>query len=371
METNVTERFANRSSTMPGQLFESAVDTLITVIYVILSVVTVASNFFVCFVFYKGKPMRRPFTIVLANLSFADMMSGFAIQPYIWIDFTQIKSGGYMGRLLCSVSVGLLCFMYCVATVTLSLCAVTMLRYLSIVRNYRGFAVTSNNLAVGFSIATWLAGTGLTIPSGMSFENDPNRSICHRSWPKGVNGGLFSLITIFVYLILPIILMITCYSLLGVHIWKMSLQSAGSNIAARRSRKSVTVLVGLLIFTLVICWTPFAVVWIVGRQFNYFSDGAKGEYERQRWLRVAMLFALLNSALDPFIYVYYSSDYRKGTKSLLQSLRKNRAGHSVADTSMHNSQEKYCTYAASRQCGNERVTRIELAQETRSMQSKN
>lgn len=305
-------------------LFEQATDTAITTVYIAISVLTIVSNFLVSLLFYKDRRMRRPFNIILLNLSLADLMSGFAIQPYIWIDYTQITAHGRMGRFLCSVSVGLLCFMYCVATTTMSLSAVTILRYLSIVRNYRGFFVTSTKFTIAFCIFTWMTGLGLTVPSGLSFNYDHNQSTCHRNWPNGVNSRLYSLLTTLIYWLLPVILMIICYTSLVIHVWRRSKSAPDRNIAAIRSRKSVTALLGLLISTLVICWTPFSIVWISGRVFSSFPDNAQGEYERQRWLRIAMIFALLNTGLDPFIYVYSSSDYRKGVMRILRLRRSNR-----------------------------------------------
>ena len=309
-------------------LFEQPIHTAITTVYIIISALVIVSNFLVCLLFYKDRRMRRPFNIILLNLSLADLMSGFAIQPYIWIDYTHITAHGTMAGFLCSVSVGLLCFMYCAATTTMSLCAVTILRYLSIGRNYRGFFVTSTNFTIAFCIFTWITGLGLTVPSGLSFKYDHSQSKCHRTWPNGVNGGLYSLMTTLIYWLLPVILMIICYASLVIHIWKRSKAAPDRNIAAVRSRKSVSALLGLLISTLVICWTPFSIVWIIGRVFNFFPDNVRGEYKRQRWLRIAMIFALLNTALDPFIYVYSSSDYRKGVMRILRFRRNNRTAAS-------------------------------------------
>ena len=324
---NLTRNFTATVQYLSAKpLFTHATGRAITAVYVTISILVIASNFLVCLLFYKDSRMRRPFNIILFNLSLADMMSGFAIQPYIWIDYTQITASGTMGKFLCSVSVGVLCFMYCIGTTVLSLCAVTILRYLSIVRNYRGFFATSINFTTGFCIFTWITGLGLTVPSGMSFEYDRNQSTCHRTWPKGVHGNLYSLLTTLVYLLLPILLMIVCYAALVIHIWKRSNESPNSNIAALRSRRNVAVLLGLLISTLVLCWTPFTIVWIIGRVFNFFPDNAQGEYERQRWLRIAMIFAVFNTGLDPFIYMYSSSEYRKGAMKLLRGYRNNRTG---------------------------------------------
>ena len=299
-------------------LFGSKLSTAIDVIYMSLSVADIICNSLICLLFYKDKSLRKPFHVLLLNLSLADMSSAFTIQPYIWIDFTKLEGSSESG-FLCGSSVGLMFFMGSGLTNILTLSAITVMRYLGIVRNYQGRLVTSNTIITSFCIVTWVIGAATNIPNGLSFHYNKLEAICYRQWPKGINGNLYSILTTFMFMVFPILTMIICYIALAVHIWKRSFKAPGQNIAAVRARKSVAMLVGLLILAFIICWSPFFTTWILGRSFNYFPEGADGEYKRQRWLRVGMIFALFNSVLDPFIYTFSSPEYRNGIIQLISA----------------------------------------------------
>ena len=305
------------------QLFDPTVAGAINSVYMTLSLLDIISNLLVCCLFYKDKALRKPFNVLLLNLSLADIVSALTIQPYVWIDFAKIDRGsGELAGFLCASSVGLMFFLSSGLTNILTLCAVTVMRYSGIVKNYQGKIMTSNTLIARYCMLTWLVGIGTNIPNALSFKYNHEQAICYRQWPSGINGNLYSMLTTLVFMIIPIVLMISCYCSLALHVWRRSNNDPGSNIAAKRARKSVTVLLGFLILAFIICWSPFFTTWILGRALNYFPKGAEGELRRQRWLRVAMIFALLNSSLDPFIYAYSSIEYRKSLFDMLSSIRK-------------------------------------------------
>ena len=298
------------------ELFNSTLSIAIDAVYISISVVAVIFNSLICLLFYKDKSLRKPFNILLINLSLADISLALTIQPYIWIDFTKLRGNSEAG-FLCAISVGLMFFLISGIANILTLSAITVIRYLGIVKNYQGRVITSNIIASSFCVVTWIIGAGTNTPNGLSFQYNENEAICYRKWPKGINGNLFSLMTTFIFMVVPILVMIICYIALVVHIWKRSLNAPERNIAAVRARKSVAMLVGLLILAFILCWSPFFATWILGRSFKYFPEGAAGEYKRQRWLRVSMISALFNSVLDPFIYTFSSQEYRKGVLQLI------------------------------------------------------
>ena len=302
-------------------LFSSSASNAITTIFMIFSFGGFVNNLIVVVVSYKEEARRRPYSIILLNLFIGDMMFGLAIQPLIWIDPTKINHTGRMADFLCAISSGFAFFGICMTINTLSLSALTILRYFTIVRNYRGPFVTSNSAAKVYCIFTWIIGVIITTFSAMSLRHDQKNKICFRDWPKGINGSAFSVITTILLIVIPVSLMILCYTALVFRIWKQSRTTLLHNSVAGRAKKGVAVLIGLLILAFVICWSPLYGLWILGRTFNYFSNGIEGEYERQRWLRITMLFAMFNSILDPLIYAYSSSDYRKGLLNQLRSIQ--------------------------------------------------
>ena len=298
------------------QLFSSKLSRAIDATYVTISVAGIILNALIVLLFCKEKSLRKPFNILLHNLSVADMLSAIAIQPYVWIDATKLGGNSAAG-FLCASSVGLAFFMsFCLANI-LTLLAITVIRYLGIVRNYQGKIVSSKNIAASFCIMTWVIAAGVNLPNWLSYNYDTIYAICYRKSPKGINISLYSLLTTLLFGSLPFLITIILYTALVVHIWRRSFETPGRNLAAVRARKRVAVLVGCLILALILCWSPFFSVWAFGRMSNYFSEGADGEYDRMRLLRVVTIFVLCNSILDPAIYIFSSPEYRKGIVRLI------------------------------------------------------
>ena len=301
--------------TVDRQLFGGTVSRAIDATYVTVSFVGIICNTLICLLFYREKSLRKPFHIHLLNLSMSDMLAVIAIQPYIWIDFTKI-GGNNAASFLCAITVGLVFFMGSAVANVLTLSAITVIRYLSIVKNCQGRIVRSKTIAVCFCAMTWVIGIAANIPNGISFQYNEVETICYRKWPKEINSTLYIVLAVLVFGLVPTVFTIACYAALAFHIWKRSIDVPGRNIAAVRARKRVAILVGLLILALTLCWSPIICLFFL-EAFNFFSEGADDEYEKQRWLRIFTLFCLVNSVLDPFIYIYSCSEYREGIKNFI------------------------------------------------------
>ena len=318
---SVNNRRMNSSLTVAPnrQLFDSTVSNIIDAIYITISVADIIFNSLICLLFYKDKSLRKPFNVLLLNLSLVDISSAFTIQPFIWIDFTKLR-GNRAARFLCASSIGLVFFMSSCAANILTLSVITFFRYLSIVKNYQGRLITSNTIVKTLCIMTWIIGAATNIPNGLSFQYNEFEAICYRKWPDGVNGNLYSLLTTLLFGLFPTVLAIICYASLVLHIWRKSTEAPDRNIAAVRARKRVAILVGILLLALTICWCPLMSLWILGRAFRYFPNGLDGEYQMQRLQRLLAIFALLNSVIDPFIYIFSCPEYRKGIAKLIFAL---------------------------------------------------
>ena len=314
------------------ELFSYDVATSLNAFFAIISLAGALNDLIVILVLCKDRTLRIPYQIILLNLFIADLMFTVTIQPFIWIDLTKIDQKGMMAGLVCASTVGLVLPMVCMTANSFSLFAATVVRYLSIVRNYRGFLVTSKTFTKGFCVFSWITGIFVATPSAFSFRYNHEDFVCYREWPIGINGVLYSVITTGIFFICLLTVMVACYVLLTYHIWKQSLNSTLRDSAADRAKKSVSVLLGLLLLVVVVSWAPLLMVWFLGRTFNHFLDTTDGEFERQRWLRIAITFAMLSPVLDPLIYAYSSSEYRASLVKLFRSIRPNRIDVAGANT---------------------------------------
>ena len=296
--------------------FGNTVSRTINAIYITLSVADIIFNSLICVLFYKDKSLRKPFHILLINLSLVDISSAFTVQPYILIDRINIGSSN-ASEFLCASSTGQVFFLTSLIVNILTLWAVAVIRYLSIVKNYQGRIVTSNTITVSFCVMTWIIGAATNIPNGLSFQYNKIDAICYRKWPKGINGLVYTLLAALLLGLVPTLHVIICCAALVIHIWKRSIEAPGLNIAAVRAKKKVAILLGLLTFTLILCWTPLSSLWILGEVFDYFPTGADGNFKKQRLQRLLAISALFSSVLDPFIYIFSYSEYRKGIEKFI------------------------------------------------------
>lgn len=331
MDSQNTSNFTWQSR----ELFSPAVCTTINALYTTTSMAGFFNNAIAIMVLYRENTSRKIFNILLLNLFIADMFTCIAIQPYIWINFTKISGSGSLPGFICAASVGLIMPMICMTPNAITLFIITLLRYSIIVRNYRGFFVTSVKFIKGFCICTWIIGMLVTIPGALSFRYNHTESICYRKWPQGTNASLYSSITTSIFLVGLLMSMTICYAALAIHVWKQSRDSILTESAAERSKRRVTFLLGSLILAVLICWCPWFMVWFLGRTLNYFPNNTDGEFQRQRWLRIAMISAIINPFLDPLIYAYTSPDFRIGLRKLIQHFLNIRK----VDIAMQNSTE--------------------------------
>ena len=335
--TAVTLSGLNATTGPERQLFSPAVSWIITALYILISWADFFGNSLVCILSYKEKQMRTQFNMLLLNLSLADIVSGIMMYPYIWLDFTKITQTGKQADFLCAISVGHTLFLTCTLTNMFTLCAITFMRYLNIVKKFRTQFIVSDRFIRAYCVFTWVAGVVIIIPNAWSFKYDAKEKICNREWPNPLYGKIYTLVTTAIGMLLPVATMIYFYIALVKHVWSRSNENAATNIAALRAWKNIAALLGGLIVAYFLCWCPFYTTYIMGRVFQYFPEGTDGEFERQRFLRVAMMFALLNSALDPLIYACRSAEYRKGFRKILGLERRNRSSSSTSDSYLRTS----------------------------------
>lgn len=303
------------------RLFSTPMSTFINVLYAIVSLAGFLNSLLVILVFYREQRLRRPLNVILLNLFIADMMFSLSIQPYIWTDITWMTESGTNTGILCAITVALAIPMIFMMPNCLSLIAVTILRYFTIVRNYRGFLVTSKKAIGFFMVSSWLLGLATAVPNLLISGYDQAKSTCYRRERFGIKPALYAVVSTSLFFLGPLLAMLLCYTALALHIWKQSKSSNLNTSVSGRARKSISALLGLLILALLTFWSPLFMVWFLGRALDTFSPDRDGETQRQRWLRVTVLFAALNPVMDPLIYAYSSSEYRAGLTNLLRHLR--------------------------------------------------
>lgn len=308
----------NGSQSQVDEVFPSHVDNVIQGIYVIITLTGICGNSLVLYLVLAKRVERSTFSLLLANLSFADLVADISLYPYVFIDLRGFNVNEFQGSVLCNFTIGLTIFFTCTAVSLFTLTTISINRCISINHPLRFEWQQSRQCVLYFIPFTWLIGIITLTPNFISFSYKKDLGICRRQWPQGINGSLYSLLTAFFGLIVPImVLILTFFSTLKS--LRVRVYNSTTLPALRNSRRKTIRLLGWLILVFSICWVPFFCYWFLSRATDIFDNGYEGDFQRMRVIRLTILFASMNTAIDPIMYALFSEQYRGALRRLVRS----------------------------------------------------
>ena len=328
-------------------IFSGQVEGIIRAIYVILTLIGISGNGLVLYLIATKRVERTVFNILLANLSFADLLADISLYPYIFIDLHGFDLSPLQGSILCNFTIGLTIFFTCTAVSLLTLTTISINRYICINHPLRFEWQQSKQCVVYFIPVTWSISVALLVPNYVSFSYKKEWGVCHREWPENFNGILYTLITSFFGLLVPIIVLLSTFIVTLKNLRaKVSDYSSTSN-SIRYSRQRTIRLLGWLIILFCICWMPFFIYWCLSRAAHVFDDGIIGDYQRMRVIRLTIMVAVINTTIDPIIYALFSEQYRTALRRIVNRNASVMPMNSMATyaTSIHHKRHRFITHS--------------------------
>nr|QBS47875.1 neuropeptide-like GPCR [Tripedalia cystophora] len=333
--STITEEDAD----MPWSGTERAV---IDAAYVLVITLALVANALICFLVMKKRVRRSPFNLLLANLSISDFLAALTLGPYIFIKLKGIDASQATRDLVCSFTIGLTPFFICTTVTVVFMTLISVHRYISIRYPLKWawhIGVRGVKITVGF---TWTVSTVVLLPNFFSFWHDNDYGICYRSWPDGFNGQIYATFTFVFGLLLPLLTFTFCF-VFTLKILRTQVADIGmTNNYASRSRRKAVRLLGALVGTYVICWGPFYIYWLLSRSTNAFTSDWRGNYARMRVIRIVVLFASLNTVLDPLLYGLMSDDFKRAIH-LLVCHRKKKVKRNLPNESLNTTRPRTLT----------------------------
>ena len=301
------------NSTYREELFSPIVTKSLTALYIIVTVTGFVSNTAVIIAFITKRVRIAPFTLLLLNLSIADLVQDINLQPYIFIKLHKLPSyvTQHQGNILCSVHIGLTPFWMAAYTSVFTLTLISLFRYASLIPLSSSVKLTFTTLKIKCCIAAlWLSSIAMFGLHFISFRLDRHFGLCYREWPGYINGPVYVLVTAVVGFIAPsAALIFNCISSIKF-LWQKGTKNTAS-VVRQQERKRIITLYLALIGSFFLCWTPMF-VYIVLARTTYFTPGPSGEFEKERFLRVVILIAGCNSVCDPALYAFCGKSFRTG-----------------------------------------------------------
>ncbi|XP_068710848.1 substance-P receptor-like [Montipora foliosa] len=301
--------------------------------YIVVIFLSFFGNAVVVRVIQKNQRMHTITNYLIINMALADLLTTVLnMLPTLYFIFGGQglwAVGGWVGDTLCK----LLNFAQSVSiTVSvLSLCAITFDRFFAISRPLK--RVITFRVAKGIIGASWCSAIAISGPQLYVLTTTGERGLaqCVEKWAplfdQAVAARAYT-ITLFVLLYaLPLVTIAFLYTVIMFKLWRR--QTPGQELTSNQDNKDKTnrkVLKMLVTVVIVfaLSWLPLHVrMFVMFTEPDLFTCGLPYDMD---FLTIFLGHA--NSAVNPYIYVIFNENYRRGFKTVL-SVR-NRGSKSVS-----------------------------------------
>ncbi|KAM9376069.1 gonadotropin releasing hormone receptor 4 [Pholidichthys leucotaenia] len=285
-----------------------------------LCAVSAVCNLAVLWAACTGGRRKSHVRILIMNLTVADLLVTFIVMPVdaVWNITVQWQAGDVACRLLMFMK---LLAMYSCAFVTV----VISLDRQSAILNPLGISEAKRKSKIMLAVA-WTMSVVLSLPQMFIFHNvtitvPENFTQCttHGSFVQRWQETLYNMFTFVCLFLLPLVIMIFCYTRILVEI---SSRMARSNLLSRdvhlrRSHNNIpkarmrTLKMSIVIVTsFIICWTPY---YLLGLWYWLFPEKMERTVSHSL-THMLFIFGLFNACLDPITYGLFTVHLHQGRK---------------------------------------------------------
>ncbi|XP_051894246.1 proteinase-activated receptor 3-like [Pristis pectinata] len=244
------------------------------------------------------KVQRMPSTIFLMNLATADLLLILVLPFKIHYHFQG--NNWLFGEALCRMITAFFYGnMYCSI---LLLTFISIDRYFALVHPLLAKRFRDNSFAVGACSMIWALVAFSMLPFFLQRQvypiQDLNITTCHDALPGSMNSGYFFYyfvcLVVFEFVI-PCLVTVFCY----VSVIKTLIISDRKYVKAARA-----IILALIIY--VVCFTPSKIMLLIHHS-EYHLIHSSGLY---LYYMIFLEFSTLNNCIDPFIFYYFSDEFR-------------------------------------------------------------
>ncbi|PFX33981.1 prolactin-releasing peptide receptor-like isoform X2 [Stylophora pistillata] len=308
--TELQEVSNSSSDQIPGPEPNSSFVIFTTIYAVIVFIVAVVGNSLVIYIVKTREYMRNSTNILIANMAIADILMA-CLFPYMlrWLYVGNAWFGTFMGIALCK-------FFHSAQVLSIS-CSVLNLVFISLDRClviwFPLRRIFTNKVLKACLVSSWVFSTAFAMPliimtTAKKDENGIYR--CNEyNWPTHQDKIDYATsFTVLSYLI-PLLIITIAYILIGVKLQKRELpgvQTLEYQKKAHETTKKAIIMLVTVVVVFALCWLP-----LQAREFmlNYFPQTISlFPYEVELFLP---WIGVLNSAINPWLYVIFSENFRR------------------------------------------------------------
>ncbi|KAJ8266914.1 hypothetical protein GJAV_G00136110 [Gymnothorax javanicus] len=269
--------------------------------YSLIFIIGLLSNVVAAGVFFRRARSDSSLTIYMRHMALADLLLVLCLPVRIYYHH---QLGPYH---LCR-AVGIFFYVNMYASI-LFLCLISLDRYLKIMKPVGVFRFQRVGWGRRTAYAVWAVLACGTLPFLFGkHDTEPCSEICFHFHKKGLSGGVINLLMILLFFIITLFFL-AFYGQIGGKLWGLSL---GNDEQACKKKRRVIAKTFVVPVVFAVCFVPYHGVRIpyVLSQMDVTSDpDAK---QMLHFLNeLSLCLSALNSCLDPVIYFFLSSTFRK------------------------------------------------------------
>ncbi|XP_067233141.1 G protein-coupled receptor 34 like [Chanodichthys erythropterus] len=296
------------------KIHDGILSPLLPIGYIFIFCIGLLCNTVTLYIFFLRRHTDSSMAVYMRHLALADTMLVLCLPVRVYY---HNKVGPFY---LCKV-VGIFFYLNMYSSI-LFLSLISLDRYLKIIKPVWVFSIQKTKWSHMASYIVWVVLISGMIPFLTSNSlKHPCDEVCFHFHSKGTVGGTINLTTVVFFLVFYVAFL-CFYVKITNKLRTMSMGNGDPKAQSRKKRVIVKTFLVPSIFTL--CFLPYHVIRIpyVLAQMNVIGD-----LHSQQLLHIlnesTLLLSALNSCLDPIVYYFLSSAYRKTILCAIQGKFKN------------------------------------------------
>ncbi|UJR10499.1 hypothetical protein I4U23_014702 [Adineta vaga] len=280
--------------------------------WIIIAVAGILGNGLVIYVAIRFQKMINVTNCFIVNLAVTDIVFLAFCMPLLVAQYTL--EHWLFNEIICKL-MNFISFVSVLVTV-LTLVAMTIDRYIYVVRPFQNLKWRKPKTILLLSIIIWLISCMFASPFYHSYvlvNTSDNYHECVLRSEDDVQ-QYFRIYIVTLYYFIPLTIIIICYTLLLYYVYskenKLKPKTKHSVVKWSKKRRAVTKMVAIVTLVFAICWLPIT-LYIMSS--SVFSEKTRILYY---FKVIANSFAYLNSAINPILYAFLNRSFRNNCGSL-------------------------------------------------------
>ncbi|EDO46435.1 predicted protein [Nematostella vectensis] len=291
-----------------------------------VSIVGIIGNVSVIRVVWSTRSMHTTTNYLLANLALADIIT-LSTSPYLYKFVFGSLHFGYNGwsnltnEWICRVLLenGIVGVFVCVSVALLTVVAVE--RYHAMVKPLSHRFRLGREQVWKVVLVIWFVSILLNIPIFIDVRFDPQLNVCISAFDLNTGKEIATYLAFYlgINICIPGLIITACYLsiLKGLLITNSICSETVETIQGREEKKKLAKLLASVTGVYFICFAPFAIfmIYLTAKKFlNSQDKNSSPLFNYTYFVLTSLIFS--NSCLNPVLYAFQSSSYRRGFAKL-------------------------------------------------------